>query len=142
MDYALKSVEIEEGFRDRLYKCTEGKLTIGYGFNLEATPLPEPIARIWLREILTNIRDRFEKEKPWFLELSDIRKAAVINMVYQLGWDGFGNFKKFQKYLIEKDYKKASIEMLDSLWARQTPLRAMRLSKLIQLDDFTCYDEL
>jgi len=29
-------VKLHEGFNEKLYKCTEDKLTIGYGFNLEA----------------------------------------------------------------------------------------------------------
>ena len=37
-------------------------------------------------------------------------------------------FKKMLKALEIKDYDKASAEMLDSLWAKQTPNRAIKLS--------------
>jgi hypothetical protein len=34
--------------------------------------------------------------------------------------------------LADKDYKSASVEMLDSKWAKQTPNRAKELSEIIK----------
>ena len=39
-----------------------------------------------------------------------------------------GKFKNMIKALQNRDYKQASIEMLDSRWAKQTPNRAKELS--------------
>ena len=53
-------------------------------------------------------------------------------MCYQLGISGFSKFKK-TIYLIETEqYEDASIEMLDSLWAKQTPSRARELSEALR----------
>ena len=52
-------------------------------------------------------------------------------MCYQLGLRGFSKFKKTIYYLETEQYDEASIEMLDSLWAKQTPGRAKELSKYI-----------
>ena len=49
-------------------------------------------------------------------------------MCYQLGLSGFSKFKKTIYYLETEQYEEASIEMLDSLWAKQTPNRAKELS--------------
>ena len=46
-----------------------------------------------------------------------------------MGAFGVSKFKGMLKALSEKDYKRASYEMLDSLWARQTPNRAKRMSE-------------
>ena len=46
-----------------------------------------------------------------------------------LGLPKLMRFQNFQQALKEKDYKKASREMLDSLWARQLPNRSKRLAK-------------
>ena len=37
-------LKADEGFRDKIYTCSAGANTIGYGFNLDANPFPEVIA--------------------------------------------------------------------------------------------------
>ena len=53
-------------------------------------------------------------------------------MCYQLGVSGVSKFKKTLEYLENNEFKMASREMLDSLWARQTPNRAKKLSEIIK----------
>ena len=53
-------------------------------------------------------------------------------MCYQLGLAGFSKFKKTISYIEKKNYKEASKEMLDSKWAKQTPNRAKKLSKIVE----------
>ena len=49
-------------------------------------------------------------------------------MIFQMGFTGVSKFKNMIKALQNHDYKQASIEMLDSRWAKQTPNRAKELS--------------
>ena len=49
-------------------------------------------------------------------------------MVYQLGLNGVSKCKKMLKALEREEYNKESAEMLDSLWAKQTPNRAVKIS--------------
>tara|TARA_R110002020_G_scaffold10088_1_gene39131 strand:+ start:569 stop:1138 length:570 start_codon:yes stop_codon:yes gene_type:complete len=51
----------------------------------------------------------------------------LINMCFQLGQRGLSNFKNMKLAVEDQDYAKASIEMMDSRWAKQTPERAERL---------------
>ena len=53
-------------------------------------------------------------------------------MCYQLGQSGFSKFKKTIYLLESEQYDEASIEMLDSLWAKQTPNRAKELSETLR----------
>ena len=53
-------------------------------------------------------------------------------MCYQLGVTGVSKFKKTIAYLQNKQWEEASVEMLDSLWARQTPNRAKELSNRVK----------
>ena len=53
---------------------------------------------------------------------------VIVEMCYQMGINGFSKFKKTIDHLMRKDYKAASVEMLDSRWAKQTPNRAKKLS--------------
>ena len=40
----LKAIKRHEGFRSKVYKCTEGYDTIGYGFAIKDLEMPEHIA--------------------------------------------------------------------------------------------------
>ena len=69
---------------------------------------------------------------PWFDALDDVRQEVLINMSHQMGIDGLLKFKNFLQYLKFGDYKHASEEMMDSVWAKeQTPGRAKRLANMI-----------
>ena len=68
---------------------------------------------------------------PWFKDVDDIAKGVIVNMCYQLGLSGFSKFKKTIYLLETEQYEEASVEMLDSLWAKQTPNRAKELSETI-----------
>ena len=57
-----------------------------------------------------------------------IAKQVLIEMVFQLGIGGVGKFKKMWSALDNEDYGEASFQMMDSLWAKQTPKRAEKLS--------------
>ena len=58
-----------------------------------------------------------------------IAKQVIIEMVFQLGIGGVGKFKKMWLALDSEDYGEASFQMMDSLWAKQTPNRAEKLSQ-------------
>ena len=57
-----------------------------------------------------------------------IAKEVIVNMVYQIGEGGVSKFKNMWKALDNEDYGEASFQMLDSLWAKQTPARAGKLA--------------
>ena len=54
-------------------------------------------------------------------------------MCYQMGVSGVSKFKKTLLYLENREFRMASIEMLDSKWAKSdSPQRAKRLSDIIK----------
>ena len=57
---------------------------------------------------------------------------CIRDRCYQLGLTGFSKFKKTIYLLETEQYDEASIEMLDSLWAKQTPNRAKELSEKLR----------
>ena len=65
---------------------------------------------------------------PYYSNLPIEVKNIIQNMYYQLGNRLF-NFVKTLHYIENGKWTAASIEMLDSLWAKQTPNRAKELSK-------------
>ena len=74
------------------------------------------------------IKYKLESKFPWYLKAPKEVQEIVINMSYQMGVSGFSKFRKTIKYLEQGLYHKASNEMLDSLWSKQTPERSKELS--------------
>ena len=128
----LEAVKLSEGFRDKVYKCTEGYDTIGYGFAIKDLTMDEDVAEIILKrklnKLIKDVNNKFSFMDDIAVEAQDV----VYEMCYQLGINGFSKFKKTIAYLRDEDYKMAAIEMLDSRWAKQTPNRAKRLSNIIK----------
>ena len=60
------------------------------------------------------------------LDLDPLRRAALIDMLFNLGLPKVRRFVHFLAYLREKNWIKAAIELMDSEYARQLPERAMR----------------
>ena len=127
----LDDIKKHEGFRSRVYQCTEGYDTIGYGFAIKDLELDEDIAEMILIRKLEKLQKRITSTFGWFFNSPEDVKDVVTNMCYQLGVSGFSKFKKTIYLLETEQYHEASIEMLDSLWAKQTPNRAKELSEIL-----------
>ena len=127
----LKEIKRHEGFEPRVYKCTEGVDTIGYGFAIKDLHLDEDIAELILMRKIQKLLERIIVAFSWFENSPEEVKFVVTNMCYQLGVRGFSKFKQTIYYLETEQYEEASLEMLDSLWAKQTPNRAKELSEQI-----------
>ena len=124
----IEDIKESEGFRDKVYKDTLGIDTIGYGFAIKDLVLEEDICDIILarkvEKLVVKVNDKFP-----FLQGIPVDKAEiVIEMCYQMGVTGVSKFKKMIKHLENGNFEKASVEMLDSKWAKQTPNRALKLS--------------
>lgn len=120
----VEDIKNEEGFKGVVYKCTEGFDTIGYGTKL---PLTKEEATLLLEYRLNKMKSELNSSL-YALEAPDEVWSILYNMAYQLGVPGVLKFSKFIKALQNKNYSQASIEMLDSKWAKQTPNRAKRLA--------------
>tara|TARA_Y100000004_G_scaffold195660_1_gene263288 strand:+ start:620 stop:1096 length:477 start_codon:yes stop_codon:yes gene_type:complete len=128
----IEDITRHEGFKSTVYKCTEGYDTIGYGFAIKDLVMDKDIADLILMKKLHLLLERILVAFPWFKDVDDKAKSVVVNMCYQLGLSGFSKFKKTIYLLETQQYEEASIEMLDSLWAKQTPARARELSNRIK----------
>ena len=127
----IDNIKISEGYRSKVYKCTEGYDTIGYGFAIKDLELDEDICDMILERKVAKLVERLEKNLPYLPSLPKDAQDVLIEMAYQMGVSGLLKFKKTLMYIETKDYKDASVEMLDSRWAKQTPNRAKKLSDIM-----------
>ena len=129
----LERIKHHEGFRSKVYKCTEGYDTIGYGFAIKDLVIDEDIAEMILMRKLDDLMNRIQTKFHWWRSAEDEVKNVVVEMCFQLGIKGFSSFRKTIDHLQHKRYGKAATEMLDSKWGRvQTPNRALELSNIIK----------
>lgn len=133
IDIGLLADELkrDEGFRECVYKCSAGKLTIGYGHNIEDNPMPELIAEKLLHHDIAGALAACERFD-WFFELDGVRQRVIVNMVFNLGYNGVSKFKKMIAAIEDREYVLAAFEMRNSRWYRQVGARAERLCKLMR----------
>ena len=133
-----ESVKLSEGFRNKIYQDTEGFDTIGWGHKVVHTDpfLPD---KEYTEEELQEVFDKdlgkaINQAKQLMVEngvhsLPDTAEHVLSEMCFQLGKYGVAKFKNMWKALDREDYGEASFQMMDSLWAKQTPNRAKKLAE-------------
>jgi len=131
MKRLIEMLQRHEGLRLKPYKCTAGKLTIGYGRNLEDVGISEIEAMVMLRHDIEQCYQELSIFS-WFSDLDQVRQEAIVNMLYNLGLPTFLQFKMTLKYLAEGKYSQAAAEMLNSKWARQVGSRAEELAYMVE----------
>ncbi|SHN70608.1 glycoside hydrolase family protein [Desulfovibrio litoralis] len=132
----LKQIKRHEGCKKNkdglhvAYRCTAKKLTIGYGHNLDANPIPglilkekdtineEQAERLLKADILACIQD-LNSHLSWWITLNEARKAVLINMCFNLGITKLLTFKKTLHFIRIGNYKQAAKNMMCSLWSKQ-----------------------
>ncbi len=132
MNDLIKSIKQNEGYVKNVYKDSLGIDTIGYGFAIKDLELEEDLCDIILDRKLKILISRIESKFQWYKYMPPEVKNVVIEMCYQMGVYGFSCFKKTIAYLQDKKWNEASVEMLDSRWAEQTPNRAREMSEKIK----------
>jgi lysozyme len=136
MDKLLESVKRHEGYRNKVYLDTLGKRTVGVGhlcvedFWEDGKEYDEDFLMGILEKDLQSAIDQAD-DMCSNLTISDDAKIIIIEMIFQLGGTGVSKFRKMWQALQQDppDYAEASVQMLDSRWAKQTPNRAQEMAR-------------
>lgn len=132
----LKWVMTEEDFSPTVYQDSLGYWTIGYGLCVDPrkrSGLTEGEARWILSKRLGEIAWRLEERLGGVWGRMNLpRRAALVNMAYQLGVEGLFGFTKMIDAVRIEDWYAVHREALDSKWAREdTPERARRVAETL-----------
>lgn len=120
----------EEGFRNFVYLDSLGIETIGVGRNLKDKGLSDQEVGV----LLANDMREVESQAAFlagYSALNDVQKAVICSMVFQLGIAGVKGFKGMLAAIAAGNMQDAAQEGLDSLWAKQTPVRAKRQMQML-----------
>jgi lysozyme len=128
-----KQLRADEGVKAHVYRDHLGYETIGVGRLVDSRKPGSGLRPDEITYLLHNdIDDRIEaltRRLPWFQNLDDARRGALLNMSFQLGVEGLLKFERTLGLIEAGKYDLASHAMLQSLWAQQTPARAKRMSE-------------
>jgi lysozyme len=125
-----KQLEQEEGRVRWAYQDSRGLWTIGIGtlIDRKGGGLEENEIDYLFNNRLVKKMTELAKALPWTNQLDEVRRAALINMAYQMGTDGLLQFTTMLAHLKTGNYLLAYNDALDSKWAKQTPERAKRVA--------------
>lgn len=73
---------------------------------------------------------------PWLVGLDEVRQAVIIGMSFQMGIDGLMEFQRTLSSVRDGHYADAAQQMMQSLWAKQTPDRARRLARQMEIGEW------
>lgn len=111
----------------------QGHPTIGVGRALDVNGISPAEASILLDNDIAKVTKLAVANLPWFQKLTENRQNVILSMIFNMGLEGFLEFKDMNESLKFGLYPEAAAEMLDSKWARdQVRERAHRLSQMMR----------
>ena len=138
LDKLMERIKKHEGFVPKMYKDSLGYATIGYGHLVRPNEQWEEGKEYSKEQLEVVFKTDFNNALAHANSLMDgmalhvQAKEVIVEMVFQLGIAGVQKFKKMWEALRQGDYHEASVQMLDSRWAKQTPNRAQDLSNVMR----------
>lgn len=132
-----KQLEVDEGKRAKMYQDTVGKWTAGVGRNLSDRAFSEDEIQLMLSNDIALATKDARQLVPGFDNLDDVRQEVLTNMSFNMGYAKLAGFKRFLAAVNGSEFAEASLEMLDSKWAKQVGARALRLSKAMRTGAWT-----
>lgn len=132
----LDQLKRDEGWRPMPYRDSVGKLTIGYGRNLDDVGISMIEGEKMLDADILRTTARLESAFPWTSTLDEVRCGVLVNMAFNMGVGGLAQFKNMLAKVQSGDYAGAAQEMLDSKWATQVGDRAQRLATQMESGEY------
>ena len=128
-------IKKNEGFSLKPYKDQLGYYTIGFGHLIrknEDKYFKTKYKKKYLEQVFQLDFNKAINDYKKFLYKKNHKKndkELLIEMLFQLGSRGVLKFRKMLFYLNKKQKYMVCLQMLDSLWCKQTPLRVKNLIK-------------
>ena len=139
MEKLLAMLKRHEGVETHAYECSEGKITVGVGRNIDQAGgmgLSDDEIDYLLQNDIERVIKELSSEYPWFSDLDDVRKDAMVDISFNLGQTRLRLFKRALAAMETGDYKEAATEFLDSRWAKQVGSRALELTDMISSGEY------
>lgn len=133
---ATKHLNREEGRIPHAYQDHLGFWTIGVGRLIDKRK-GGGLSDDEMDFLLANdIREKVAQIEAWpawqAVKDDPVRATALLSMAFQMGAQGLAGFKNSIALIAAKRWKEAAANLMQSKWAKQTPQRAARVTKMIE----------
>ena len=132
IDILKAQLIVDEGKRNKMYLDSKRIESIGIGHNLRDKPISDRAVDIIFEDDVSDAEADIKKLFPSFDDLTDNRKAVVLNMLFNMGLETFSQFHHTIALINSGSYDDAATAMLASAWAVQVGQRADRLADLMR----------
>jgi lysozyme len=134
----LEMLKRHEGVKSHVYLCSAGYETIGVGRNISNTGMGlfDDEVDYLLENDIARVIKELSSEYPWFTDLDDVRKDAIIDISFNLGATRLRGFRRALAAMEVADYTLAAKEFLDSKWSRDVKGRAHELASMIATGEY------
>ena len=137
-----EQLKIDEGVKYEVYDDHLGYKTFGIGHLITAKDeeygaiIGTIVSEKRVNAVFdADVNTYIDEAKKVFGNLEEMPQEAqqvIVNMCFNMGSPRLSQFKKFIKAIHDEDWATASVEMLNSKWAKQVGERANRLSDRIK----------
>lgn len=132
-------LKVAEGFRGHPYddrtgvrvRAPAGRLTIGYGRNLDDVPLTTDEADFLLGQDIGRAIRQVDDQLSWWRQQDDVRQNALLELAFNLGVATLAQFGRMLAAWKRGDYEVAAAELLASRYAQQVGQRAVEVASMI-----------
>ena len=141
-------IEYDEGKKLKVYKCTQGFLTVGIGHNLQSDSAKEILGRtLKLNDVISEKECKLLFNKDFdnilkqtskiegYVDLQEKYKIVILSMIFQLGLLGTLSFKNTIDAMRKDNIQGVVFGIKNSKWYKQTSIRCNRLISIIK-DEF------
>lgn len=138
-DRLMAMLEADEGRVPHAYQDHLGFWTIGVGRLIDKRRgggLSKDEIDLLLSNDIKKKTAEVQAALPWFAGLNEARQAVLVSMAFQMGTQGLLAFKRTLGSVRDERWHDAANGMLDSLWAKQTPLRARRMARQMETGEW------
>jgi lysozyme len=138
-DKLIEMLKRHEGVESHAYKCSENKITIGVGRNVDKSGglgLSDDEVDYLLQNDIDRVSRELNSEYEWFAGLDDVRQDAMIDISFNLGQTRLRAFKNALAAMAKGDWRAAADEFMDSRWSGQVGNRAKELTEMIRTGQY------
>jgi lysozyme len=139
MQKLLDMLKRHEGVMYYVYDDHLGYATIGVGRCVEKNVglgLSHDEVEYLLQNDVKRCIEELDSNFPWYRNLCEARRDAMINLCFNLGLPRLKKFVKALAAMEAGNYEEAAVEFLDSRWAKQVGTRALEVTHMIRSGEY------
>lgn len=129
---ARRQLAMHEGYRDRIYRDTVGKMTVGIGRNVTDVPFSPDEIDLMFSNDLRRAQAGLDKIAPWWRDLDVVRQRVLLDMCFNMGARTLAGFKNTLAAIRDGRFDDAAGGMEASRWSSQVGGRAVRLVAMMR----------